>query len=127
MVRHHRITCKPQIWVPWCRRNKIYTTFSKGLSSKFKASSTIVGLDEISTIENIMSFSQLRLELQRHITAVAAHPVFLILKFTTGGSLIDPDTAAGKPVNILSATVLSSLDDVVRSTFYHFLHGSPFS
>ena len=109
-------------------RNKIYTTFSKGIASKFKASSTIVGLDEISTIKNIMSFSQLRLvKLQRHITAVAAHPVFLILKFTTRGSLIDPDTAAGKPVNILSATVHPSLDDVVRSTFYHFRRGSPFS
>ena len=46
-------------------KNKIYVSFSKGnIPSKFKASSTIVGLDEVSTIDNIMSIDQLRLELR---------------------------------------------------------------
>jgi hypothetical protein len=40
-------------------KNKIYVSFSKGIPSKFKASSTIVGLDEVLTIDNIMSFDQL--------------------------------------------------------------------
>ena len=108
-------------------RNKVYTSFSKGITSKFKASTTIVGLDEVSTIENIMSFSQLRLDLQHHITAVSAHPVFLILKFLPDGTLIDPDSSAGKPINILSATILPSLEEIVRSTFFHFRRGTPFS
>ena len=59
-------------------KNMFYVSISKGLPSKFKASSTIVGLDEVSTIDNIMSFDQLRLKLQRHITSVSAHSVFLI-------------------------------------------------
>ena len=108
-------------------KNKIYVSFSKGIPSKFKASSTIVGIDEVSTIDNIMSFDQLRLELQRHITSVSAHSVFLILRFNDDGTLIDPDTTAGAPVNILSATVLPSLADIERSTFFHFKRGSLFN
>ena len=109
-------------------KNKICVSFSKGTLSKFKASSTMVGLDEVSTINNIMSFDQLCLELQRHITSISAHSVFLILKFNNDGTLIDLDTAAGAPVNIvLSATVLPSLVDIVRSTFFHFKRGSFFN
>ena len=108
-------------------KNKIYVSFSKGIPSKFKASSTIVGIDEVSTIDNIMSFDQLRLELQRHITSVSAHSVFLILRFNNDGTLIDPDTTAGAPVNILSSIVLSSLADIERSTFFHFKRGSLFN
>ena len=108
-------------------KNKIYFNFSKGIPSKFKASSTIVGLDEVSTIDNIMSFDQLRLELQRHITSVSVHSVFLIMKFNDDGTLIDPDTAAGAPANILSATVLPSLADIERLTFFHFKRGSFFN
>ena len=96
-------------------KSKIYTTFIKGTVSKFKASSTIVGLDEISTIENIMSFSQLRAELQKHITSVSAHSVFHILKFDPIGNLIDPDSANGTPLNILSASVMPSIADVEKS------------
>jgi hypothetical protein len=108
-------------------KNKIYVTFSNGITSKFKAASTIVGLDEVSTIDNIMSFDQVCLELQRHITSVSAHSVFLILKFHEDGTLIDPDTAAGAPVNILSATALPSLADIERSTFFQFRRDSLFN
>ena len=107
-------------------KNKIYVTFSNGITSKFKAASTIVGLDEVSTIDNIMSFDQVCLELQRHITSVSAHSVFLILKFHEDGTLIDPDTAAGVPVNILLA-VIPSLADIERSTFFHFRRDSLFN
>ena len=61
-----------------------------------------------------MSFGQLRLELQRHITSVSAHSVFLNSKFNADGALIDPDSAAGAPVNILLSTVLPSLEDIER-------------
>jgi hypothetical protein len=49
------------------------------------------------------------------------------LKFNADGTLIDPDTPAGAPVNILSATVLPSLADIERSTFFHFKRGSFFN
>jgi hypothetical protein len=75
-------------------KGKLYATFIKGSLSKFKAASTIVGLEEISTIESISSFAQLRIELQKHITSVSVHPVFLILKFDADGNLIDPDSEA---------------------------------
>jgi hypothetical protein len=108
-------------------KNKIYVSFSKGIPSKFKASSTTVGLDEVSTIDKIMSFDQLRLELQRHITSVSVHSVFLILKFNADGTLIDLDSADGAPINVLSATVLPSLKDIERSTSFHFKRGSFFN
>ncbi|KAI2489482.1 hypothetical protein MHU86_25099 [Fragilaria crotonensis] len=108
-------------------KNKIYTTFIKGIASKFKASSTIVGLDEISTIENIMSFSQLRTELQKHITSVSAHSVFLILKFDTTGALLDPDSHGGAPTNILSANIMPPIHEVERSTFFHYKRGTALS
>ena len=82
-------------------KSKVYANFIKGSTNKFKASSTIVGLDEISTIENITSFAELRLELQKHITSISVHPVFLILKFDDKGILIDPDTVDGAPINLL--------------------------
>lgn len=108
-------------------KNKIYTNFIKGITSKFKASSTIVGLDEISTIENIMSFSQLRTELQKHITSVSAHSVFLILKFDETGMLLDPDSPGGTPTNILSASMMPPIHDIERSTFFHYKRGSALS
>jgi hypothetical protein len=79
-------------------KNKVYQAFAKGITSKFKATSTVVGLDDVSTIDNIISFAQLRLELQRHITSISAHSVFLILKFDNTNHLIDPDSFAGKPI-----------------------------
>ena len=108
-------------------KSKLYTSFIKGSPNKFKASSTIVGLDEISTIENITSFGQLRLELQKHITSVSVHSVFLILKFNEVGQLIDPDTPAGAPTNLLSATVLPPLHEIEKSTFFHHKRGSAFN
>lgn len=108
-------------------KSKIYTTFIKGIASKFKASSTIVGLDEISTIKNIMSFSQLRTEIQKHITSVSAHSVFLILKFDKSGTLLDPDSSSGAPINILSASAMPPIHEVERSTFFHYKRGSSFN
>ena len=108
-------------------KSKIYANFIKGSINKFKASSTIVGLDEISTIENITSFAELRLELQKHITSISVHPVFLILKFDVLGNLIDPDTAAGAPVNLLSVNSLPSLATVEKSTLFHYKRGSAFN
>jgi hypothetical protein len=108
-------------------KSKVYSNFIKGSINKFKASSTIVGLDEISTIENITSFSELRLELQKHITSISVHPVFLILKFDASGILIDPDTVAGAPVNLLSVNSLPSLSDVEKSILFHYKRGSTFN
>jgi hypothetical protein len=96
-------------------KGKLYATFIKGSTSKFKATSSIVGLEEISTIENITSFAHLRLELQKHITSVSVHPVFLILKFTEDGTLIDPDTPEGASINLLSASSLPSLTLIQKS------------
>jgi hypothetical protein len=53
-------------------KGKLYATFVKGSASKFKAASTIVGLEEISTIENISSFAQLCIELQKHILSFSS-------------------------------------------------------
>jgi hypothetical protein len=95
-------------------KSKLYISFIKGTANKFKATSTIAGLDEISTIENITSFAELRLELQRHITSISVHPVFLILQFNQTGQLIDPDTPNGAPVNLLSINSLPPLGDVKK-------------
>jgi hypothetical protein len=108
-------------------KSKIYTSFIKGTANKFKATSTIVGLDEISTIENITSFAELRLELQRHITSISVHPVFLILRFDQAGDLIDPDTPEGAPINLLSINSLPPLCDVEKSTLFHYKRGSLFN
>lgn len=108
-------------------KGKLYATFVKGSSSKFKATSSIVGLEEISTIENITSFAQLRLELQKHITSVSVHPVFLILQFTDDGTLIDPDTPEGTPINLLSASSLPSLSLIQKSMQFYHRRGSTFN
>ena len=108
-------------------KGKLYATFVKGSASKFKATSSIVGLEEISTIENITSFAQLRLELQKHITSVSVHPVFLILRFTETGSLINPDTPEGAPINLLSASSLPSLSLIQQSMQFYHRRGSTFN
>ena len=108
-------------------KSKVYANFIKGSTNKFKASSTIVGLDEISTIENITSFSELRLELQKHITGISVHPVFLILKFDDFGNPIDPDSPKGAPTNLLSVNSLPTLSDVEKSVLFHHKRGSAFN
>ncbi|KAI2499876.1 hypothetical protein MHU86_14614 [Fragilaria crotonensis] len=108
-------------------KGKLYTAFVKGSTSKFKATSTIVGLDEISTIENISSFEELRIELQKHITSISVHPVFLILKFDPDGNLIDPDSEAGAPINLLSVNILPPLAEIERSMNFYHRRGSTFN
>ena len=108
-------------------KSKLYANFIKGSTNKFKASSTIVGLEEISTIQNITSFAELRLELQKHVTSISVHPVFLILKFDDEGKLIDPDSPDGAPVNLLSVNTMPPLSDVERSTLFHYKRGSAFN
>ena len=108
-------------------KSKLYTNFTKGSTNKFKASSTIVGLEDISTIENITAFAELRLELQKHITSISVHPVFLILKFDEAGQLIDPDSPGGAPINLLSINKLPPLSDVEKSTLFHYRRGSSFN
>ena len=106
-------------------KSKVYANFSKGDTNKFKASSTIVGLDKILTIENITSFAELRLELQKHITCISIHPVFL--KFHEDGNVIDLDSPEGTPVNLLSVDTLPTLPDVEKSTLFHYKGGSSFN
>ena len=109
-------------------KNKVYQAFAKGITSKFKATSTVVGLDDVSTIDNIISFAQLRLELQKHITSISAHSVFLILKFDANtNQLVNPDTSDGSPINLLSTNVLPPLSQVEQSTFFHYRRGSSFN
>jgi hypothetical protein len=44
----------------------------------------------------------------------------LILKFTEDGTLIDPDTSEGAPINLLSASSLPSFALIQKSIqFYH--------
>ena len=105
-------------------KSKLFFNFLKGIPIKFKGINTIVGLDNVSTIENISSFAEMRMELQRHITAIAAHPVFLVLKFDLSGNLINPDMPNGTLINILSSVKLPSLDEVEESIFYHFKRGT---
>ena len=109
-------------------KNKIYQVFIKGIVSKFKATSTIVGLDNVSTIDNIISFAQLHLELQKHITSVSAHSVFLILKFdAVTNQLTNPDSALGQPINLLSTNVLPPISQVEQFTLFHYRRGSSFN
>ena len=84
-------------------------------------------MDEISTIQNITSFAGQRLELQKHITSISVHPVFLILKFDGDGKLIDPDSILGTPINLLSINSLPPISDVERSTLLHYKRGSSFN
>jgi uncharacterized protein YfkK (UPF0435 family) len=67
------------------------------------------------------------LELQKHITGIAAHPVFLILKFGPAGTLINPNTPAGTPSNILSSNILPTLEEVEASTFFHYKRGTKYN
>ncbi|KAI2510175.1 hypothetical protein MHU86_4207 [Fragilaria crotonensis] len=106
---------------------KLYATFVKGSSTKFKAASTIVGVEEISTIENVSSLAQLRLELQKHITGISVHPVFLVLKFDHEGTLIDPDTPEGTPTNLLSVNILPPIAEVEQTVRFYHRRGSTFN
>jgi hypothetical protein len=108
-------------------KSKLFFMFSKGIPNKFKGNNTIIGLDNASTISNISSFSEQRLELQKHITGIAAHPVFLILRFNPTGMLINPDNPEGKPSNILSSNVLPTLEEVEKSTFFHYKRGTKYN
>ena len=106
---------------------KLHAVFVKGSPAKFKGTSTIVGLEEISTIETVSSFSQLRLELQKHITSISAHPVFLVLKFNSEGGLIDPDTPEGAPTNLLSVSILPPVSEVEQTMRFYHRQGSAFN
>ena len=108
-------------------RSRVFSTHVKGLLQKFKAISTIAGLDKITTIDNLVSFSQQRLSLQKHIASISANDVFYILKFDSHGDVIDPDTPAGAPINLLTTTVLPSLVDVEKSTFFYNKRGTSFN
>ena len=77
------------------------------------------GLDNITSINNLIGFSVQRRELEKLISAISAHDVFHVLKFGSDGEPIDPDTDAGKPINLLSCTILPSLSGVQASTRFY--------
>ena len=108
-------------------KGKVYFSFIKGIPNKFIAANTIMGLDDISTIHNISAFAEQRMELQKHITSIGAHSVFLILKFAPDNTLLHPDTPNGKPTNLLAASILPTLLEIERSTYYNLKRGSTFS
>jgi hypothetical protein len=108
-------------------RTRAHSAHTKGLLNKFKAISTIAGLDRISTIDNLVSFSQQRLGLQKHICGISANDVFFVLKFNTLGEVINPDSPEGAPVNLLTTTLFPSLQDVERSTRFYNSRGSAFN
>jgi hypothetical protein len=58
---------------------KIHATFIKGINNKLRGADTILGMGEVTTIANVISFSQLQVELQKHITSIYVHSVFYIL------------------------------------------------
>jgi hypothetical protein len=107
-------------------KSKLFFDFSKGITNKFKGMNTIVGLDNVATINNVATFSQQRIDLQKHITGIAAHTVFLVLKFDEDNHLIDPQSPKGSPLNILSTSVMPSLAEVERSTAYYYRRGSKY-
>jgi hypothetical protein len=80
-----------------------------------------------SIIDNISSFTEQHLKLQKHITGNASHPIFLILKFDPTRNFINPDNPAGTPSNILSSNILPSLKEVEKSTFFHDKCGSKYN
>jgi hypothetical protein len=104
-------------------KGKVYFSLIKGINIKFKAIKT-VGLDNISTISNISSFAKKRLNMQKHIKSVSAHPVFLIIKVNKSGNLINPDTAKGNSINILFTNFMPTLECVEQSTFFHYKRDS---
>jgi hypothetical protein len=89
--------------------------------------STIARLNKISTIDNLVSFSQQRLGLQKHICGISANDVFFVLKFDALGEVINPDSPEGAPVNLLATTLFPSLQDVERSTRFYNSRGSAFN
>ena len=89
--------------------------------------STIARLNKISTIDNLVSFSQQRLGLQKHICGISANDVFFVLKFDVLGEVINPDSQEGPPVNLLTTTLFPSLQDVERSTRFYNSRGSAFN
>jgi hypothetical protein len=74
-----------------------------------------------------MSFSQIRLELQKHIYSISTHSVFVILRFDDSGVLINPDSENGKPFNLLTSACLPSLNEIEKSTFHYFRQGTSFN
>ena len=108
-------------------KGKVYFSFIKGIPNKFNAANTIMGLEDISTIHNISAFAEQRMDLQKHITSIGAHSVFLILKFNPDNTLLHPDTPEGKPTNLLIASILPSLSEIERSTYYNLRRGSTFN
>ena len=76
---------------------RLVANFVKGTTSKFMAHSTLAGLDNITSIDNLVGFSVQRRELEKLISAISAHDVFHVLKFGSDREPIDPDTDAGKP------------------------------
>ena len=105
---------------------RLVANFVKGTTSKFMAHSTLAGLDNITSIDNLVGFSVQRRELEKLISAISAHDVFHVLKFGSDGEPIDPDTDAGKPVNLLSCTILPSLSNVEASTRFYSKRGTTF-
>ena len=105
---------------------RLVANFIKGTTSKLMAHSTLAGLDNITSINNLVGFSVQCRKLEKLISAISAHDVFHVLKFDSDGEPIDPDTDAGKPVNLLSCTILPSLSNVEASTCFYSKRGTTF-
>jgi len=106
----------------------LYGKFVKGTGSttKFKAISTLQGLDDIMTIDGLVQYCSQRLLLVKHITAIAAGNVFMILKFDKEGELIHPDLPEGKPINLLTDPIMPKLEQIEDSTRFYHQRGSSF-
>ena len=87
---------------------------------------TIVDLDKVATINNVSTFTQQRIDLQNHITGIGAHTVFLVLKFGEDNHLIDPNSPKGTPLNVLSASIMPSLEEVEKLTADYYQNGSKY-
>jgi hypothetical protein len=97
---------------------KVYETFIKGINNKLRGADTILGMGKITTIAKVISFSQLQVELQKHITNISAHSVFYILGFSSG-ILIDPDSPEGRPTNLLSTSILPLPFEIEGLTLFY--------
>jgi hypothetical protein len=69
-------------------KGKVYFSFIKRIPNKFSAANTIMGLEDISTIHNTPAFAKQCMDLQKPITSIGAHSVFLILKFNLDNTLL---------------------------------------
>ena len=95
-----------------------------GLKTTFQSFTNIADLSKMSTIPHIYDFNLRNLEICKHLWHHALANMFQIIQLTSGGNLVDPDTPAGAPVDLLTDFHLATLASVRASCSFWSMRGS---